>query len=188
MKCSPTNSKPEHLSVRDALSADYVRSRLTLQSDGMFVWRTSPHKVHVGKIAGGRNKGTGYWYIKIDGLGYVAHRLVWLYVHGRWPERQLDHINGIRTDNRLSNLREAETFENQQNAIPRPNVLGYIGVVEDKSKQCRMSKPYRAMIRVGGKRLYLGHYATPKEAHEAYVKAKAIHHPFQPTIRATEAA
>src|SRR5262245_25274183 len=62
----------------------------------------------------------GYVQVGVAGRTYRAHRLAWFYVHGRWPISQIDHINRIRNDNRLTNLREASAPQNAWNAVRRP--------------------------------------------------------------------
>ena len=72
----------------------------------------------IGAIVG-RQTGTvsryGYTHIRIDGVTYRAHRLAWLYMNGAWPNHQIDHINGVRGDNRIANLRDLPEGLNQQN-------------------------------------------------------------------------
>jgi hypothetical protein len=99
---------------------------------------------------------------------YKAHRLAWFYCTGEWPN-QIDHINGIRTDNRICNLRSVTSKLNANNQRPphRTNSLGVLGVVK------RPSGRFAAEIRVSGKKLYIGTYDTITEASNAY-KAKKL--------------
>lgn len=147
--------------------------------DGIFRWLVRRSNVSAGSIAGG-NHGTGYKVIGIDGRLYLAHRLAWFFVHGRWPSDQLDHINGVKDDNRLANLREATTSENHQNMpLPRNNRSGAIGV-----NHCRSTGRWVAQITTNGQRKTLGRFETVEEASKAYREAKAQFHSFQPTVRA----
>lgn len=61
--------------------------------------------------------GRGYRTLKVDGRKYLAHRLAWFYVHGEWPPRglEIDHVNRVRDDNRISNLRVVTRSENNRN-------------------------------------------------------------------------
>lgn len=88
-----------------------------------------------GDIAGSKDK-DGYLVIRIDKKLYRAHRLAFLYVYGRFPEEFTDHINGIRDDNRISNLREVTRQENMQNQKKRtrPDMSMPTGVVVNKHK------------------------------------------------------
>lgn len=123
-------------------------------------------KVQFDKPAGCSSN--GYVLIGIDKKRYVAHRLAWLYVHGVWPEYEIDHINVIRSDNRLENLREARHHENLNNIhTHKDNRSGLKGIVEHKPGI------WRARIRSSGKSYCLGLYNTPEAAHEAYKKAAA---------------
>jgi hypothetical protein len=86
---------------------------------------------------------------------------------GAWPAGQVDHLNGARTDNRWTNLREATAAVNSQNqrvAYPR-NKSGFLGVRAFRAG-------WTAQITVARKQVYLGNFSTPEAAHEAYVKAK----------------
>jgi hypothetical protein len=107
-------------------------------------------------------------------------------MHGEWPENQIDHINGVKIDNRICNLRLAMPHENQQN-LAKPSRAGgtsskYIGVT-----WCRRDKKWRAQITrpvLGVKNL--GRFDTEEKAYEAYCAAKRKFHPFQPQPRTEE--
>lgn len=118
----------------------------------------------------------GYRVVNFAWRPFRAHRLAWRIVTGNWPKVFIDHINGDRADNRWSNLREADYSVNAQNQHRpmRTNSTGYLGVMFDKR---RKSRPFRAAIRVKGKHISLGWYDSPREAYEAYLKAKAQVHP-----------
>jgi len=73
---------------------------------GVFTWITSRQKVKFGKIAGSITK-NGYVVIGLGGMSHYAHRLVFLYLNGRWPKHRIDHENSIRNDNRLKNLKKS---------------------------------------------------------------------------------
>lgn len=111
----------------------------------------------------------GYVKISIDKVNYRAHRLAWFLMTGKWPENQIDHINGIKSDNRFCNLREATHSQNNANKSKTvKNVSGYKGI-------CKVNSRWRALIKVDGKKIHLGYYDTPEEAHAAYVaKSKEL--------------
>jgi len=114
----------------------------------------------------------GYVHIRFNNKYYKAHRLVWLYEHGRFPAGEIDHINGNRADNRIENLREIGRCQNMQNQrkARSDNASGFLGVHKKGSK-------FQAIIRVNGRSMYLGIFETPEKAHEAYIEAKRIYHP-----------
>lgn len=146
---------------------------------GVFTWNiTTRGKVIKGNVAGYR--GTwGYICITLRYKHYRAHRLAWLYVTGRLPKHQIDHINGDRLDNRLCNLREATNTENRQNVGKQENnISGFTGVSWDKRKS-----KWRATIQYNRKHIFLGYFTTPELAYEAYLKAKEQYHTFNPTVR-----
>jgi HNH endonuclease/AP2 domain len=114
----------------------------------------------------------GYLVFYVCNKLYRAHRLAWLYYYGRWPEHHLDHINRIRSDNRIANLREVDDQKNAFNtSLSKNNTTGYIGVAWHKQQN-----KYRAFIKINYRQISLGLYDDPKIAHEAYLKAKAIYH------------
>jgi hypothetical protein len=114
----------------------------------------------------------GYIAISLGGRVYAAHRLAWIMSTGHWPTGEIDHMNGIRTDNRLCNLRDVTKTENRRN-LRRPqkdNTTGYLGVT-------RLKNRFLAQIKVDYARISLGVFDTPQEAHAAYVEAKRRLHP-----------
>ena len=103
---------------------------------GIFLWKNivKPARKKVGDIAGGLC--LGYVVIGINGKIYRAHRLAWLYIYGAWPNDQIDHINGVKNDNRLCNLRECNQSENNYNRkMPKNNTSGVKGVVFNKPRK-----------------------------------------------------
>jgi hypothetical protein len=146
---------------------------------GHFTWLISGQKRKFGKRAGSLNNRTGYRQIKIDGKMYQEHRLVWWYVHGYFPLNSIDHINGIRSDNRISNLREATSAENCQNRGKyKSNSSGLVGVSFFKP-----TGKWKAQIQKDGNKIHLGYHNTQEQAYEAYLKVKAELHTFQPEPR-----
>lgn len=160
--------------MRNQISAQRARELLDYDAQsGRLTWRAKPNnRIVIGTGAGrvGRN---GYIVVRLDGLNYHAHRIVWLMVHGIWPNDEIDHINGQRSDNRLSNLRDVDHARNLQNrrCADRDSASGVLGASP-------RGKRFLAQRRINGKHLYLGMFATAAEAHAAYVAANST--PDQP--------
>lgn len=111
---------------------------------------------------------TGYKVLSIYGKRYSAHRIVWLMHYGTWPSSNLDHINGIRIDNLISNLREVSCAENSKNHRPhKTNTSGVMGVVWHKR-----DKRWQAGIMVSGKTIHLGQFAEKDDAISARKQAE----------------
>lgn len=124
---------------------------------GVFTRLTGNNRVKVGSIAGCL-AGLGYSQIRIDRKKYYSHRLAFLYIEGAFPKNNTDHINGVKADNRWSNLRAVTQAENLRNQKKRnTNTSGIMGVHRHKGK-------WVAQIKVGGKLLYLGFFADFFEA------------------------
>ena len=126
-------------------------------------------RIQDGKIA----KSESYGYIRVrltfDGrqLDVPAHRMAWALCFGKWPEHQVDHINGNRSDNRLCNLREATHKQNQWNRAGHADrrKSPYAGV------HSLPNGKWRGMIMVSGKRHHLGVFDNPNDAFAAYQNA-----------------
>ena len=146
---------------------DLVKLLSYNKATGEFVWRDSAHWKVRGKKAGRIDARYGYIRIGIVRKVYQAHRLAWLYVYNEYPRQQLDHINGDRTDNRIENLRIANTAQNQQNCKKhKDNTSGFKGVSFRKG----LKKPWRAAVQTVNKYYHVGYFSTPEEASDAYLK------------------
>lgn len=135
------------------------------QSSGLFTRKkTANTRFKIGEVAGSINS-KGYLVIKIQGANYKAHRLAWLFSYGDWPTGDLDHINGVKTDNRIDNLRLASSAENNSNVTARANnKSGYKGVVFHAH-----TGKWMASCGHNKKRHYLGLFDTPHAASAAYL-------------------
>lgn len=164
------------MAIRPLSPAQAARLREVFEYDpstGVFTVKVSTAQcVKVGDVAGSLSQ-SGYWYINVDNVRYGAHRVAWLFVHGEYPDREVDHRDGVKSHNWIDNLRLATHAENLQNLKThrRDNIVGVMGVSPD-------GKKFRAQIKHAGKVVYLGSFADPKEAGAAYLKAKAEFHPF----------
>jgi hypothetical protein len=138
---------------------------------GRFTWRASQGRAKAGTRAGTLNS-TGYRYIKVEGKSHKEHRLAWLYAHSVWPTEFIDHINGIKDDNRLSNLREATNAQNLANqGKQRTNTSGHKGVSWDKQR-----KKWSAKIQINRRTIHLGVFENKEDAAEAYKTAALKYH------------
>lgn len=163
--------------VKEALSSARLKELLNYSPDtGVFTWTADVStKAHKGKVAGHLSS-MGYVKIRVDGKLESAHRLAVLYMQGSLPEEDVDHINGTRSDNRWTNLRQCSRAENCQNmGRVRSNTSGVTGVHYDKAT-CK----WMAYIGSGLKLHHLGRFSTLGEALAAREKAKAEFHTFQP--------
>ncbi len=151
-------------------------------STGEFRWKRRPNSNgswnirRAGQIAGTNFDQKGYRNIMVDGMRCYAHRLAWFYVYGEWPSRFIDHINRIRDDNRLVNLRLATSGENTRNSTKKIGKSGIRGL------SIAASGNWIARISYEGKSHHLGVFADKKEARAAYVEAaKRLHGKFART-------
>ena len=132
---------------------------------GLFNWKVAAaRRIKVGQDAGSVNS-EGYLHIRIDGEGYKVQRLAWLHFYGVWPTGVIDHINGIKDDNRLANLRDVSRRENASN-MQRHREGHLVGTCWDKRRNM-----WLAGIKINGKREFLGYHLTQELASQAYQKA-----------------
>lgn len=155
-------SSDEHQRLSDVLSYD--------ESTGLLHWKqTVARNVKIGSVAGSV-RSDGYLVVRYKGEQYPAHRLAFFLKNNRWPEGEVDHINGDKSDNRWINLREATRSENMRNRGSYiRNTSGFKGV----SKQ---GKKWRANICSNGVRTYLGCFLTKEEAFAVYQRAAREQH------------
>jgi len=133
---------------------------------GNFIWKVHTGWASPGKPAGCKTK-KGYIQIGISLKSYYAHKLAWLFVHGKYPKGEIDHINGNKADNRITNLRDVTVKENQRNAsLRKDNSSGFVGVCFYKK-----TGEWCAYIKVDGKRIHLGNFVDKELAILARKKA-----------------
>lgn len=162
-KLSKTLVLPTYARVLELLSYDL--------ETGIFTWvkpRRS-NQIKAGDEACYTSKKSKYAVITFDGVPILAHRLAWFYVNQHWPADSIDHINGVRSDNRFCNLREATPMENNNGfrARSKANTSGYTGVHFHKQRGRWVAK-----VQIFGRLLNLGLHDTPEQANTAILKAR----------------
>lgn len=153
------------------LTSSYLKSILDYDKEtGIITWIKSRKNVIIGSIAGTLNL-RGYWQIGINKKLYTAHRLAWLYEFGEFPLNLIDHINGVKTDNRINNLRDVTATVNAQNILRAQSnsKTKLLGVYKSRSG-------FSASINTNGVKVCLGTYTTAEDAHKAYIEAKSCLH------------
>lgn len=160
-----------------ATSAETVKKLLNCDiENGILTWKVWRLNIaRVGDVAGGSD-GNGYQRVMLHGKYFLSHRVVWLFANGDWPNSELDHINRIRDDNRISNLRLATASHNALNRGMRSdNTTGYKGV-----SFCKKHQKFFAQIWYNKGNHFLGFFDTPDKASVAYKNAAVIHHEIVP--------
>ena len=166
----------------------YVASLLDYNEEsGLFIWKKRNVNKHGDKIfntrfsgkVAGSNQPDGYVQISAMLNGKVvhakAHRLAWLMVYGEMPKMDIDHINQVRDDNRIENLRDVPRYLNQRNQKMRSNnTSGFTGVFFD-----RCGSKWTARVNIGGKFIGLGRFVDINEA-AAVVRAFRDKNEFSP--------
>lgn len=158
-----------------ALSA--ARLRLLFHYDpetGIFTRRVTRGSMKAGQVAGSKDV-LGYLKVMIDERFYYLHRLAWLYVYGRLPKGDLDHIDEDKGNNRIRNLRPATRGQNMVNVSRwRHNTSGFKGVHFHAA-----AKRYEAYASHQGRKIYLGLFDTPEGAYAARsAKMRELHGPY----------
>lgn len=142
------------------ITQEQLKDRLHYDPEtGLFTWIKCYHSRMVGCRAGYIQK-DGYVKIFLNGKPRSAHRLAWLYVYGELPKGEIDHLNRVRSDNRILNLRDVDRLTNHQNKkMDKRNSSGVQGVHWNKGLN-------KWMVRIGnnGKRKHLGYFENFEEA------------------------
>lgn len=144
-------------------SKDRLREILNYQPEtGVFTWK--PRKGCRSDRPLGTGNGNGYLSITVDGVRHYSHRLAWVYMWGDIPTPYIDHVNGVRDDNRIENLRPATPAENQRyRSTPQKNSRsGVIGV---------SWHAHGGKWQVHKHKRYLGLFDTVEEAVKAWEQA-----------------
>lgn len=151
------------------ITQELVRYLFTYK-DGELYWQNCP-KTHQNGTKAGYLNNTGYLRVKINQKGYLIHRLIYLAHHGHLPQ-MIDHINGNPLDNRIENLREATSCENQYNAkVRKDNYSGIKGIGWNKNK-----KKWIVRIRINGVRKTLGAFEDLELAELVILEARNKYH------------
>ena len=162
---------------------DLINSLLGYEPEtGRFFWKKDRRMGKTGKgiliaeagcDAGGVASDTGYVQIMIAKKKRFGHRIAFLLMTGFWPVGQVDHINGVRSDNRWKNLRDVPKLVNAQNlrSARVDSKLGVMGVQFHKK-----SEKYVSRITANGRKIILGYFDCAEKAGTAYLKAKRILH------------
>lgn len=142
------------------ITADEARELIAYDPEtGILTWRKSVPRCKAGTVAGAI-AADGYRRISIRRKQYSAHHVAWLIIHGEWAPEQLDHINRVRDDNRLSNLRCASPWQNQANTAKTAKAKG---IWWD-----RRAKKWHAAMKHRGQRIYIGGFLDAADAARAY--------------------
>lgn len=154
------------------LTVDKLKEVLYYCSDSGVFYRKSKDGT-IRKTPCGSTSKNGYVVIRVMNVLYYAHRLAWMYMHESFPDKHIDHVNNIRTDNRIKNLRNVSRNQNNQNLkkAQKNNKSQVLGVSFTGNR-----KPYRARICIDGKQRQIGVFFTAEEAHCAYMTEKKKHH------------
>ena len=122
---------------------------------------------------GGSLKPNGYRLVNIKGRFFQSARIVWLHQYGCWPAHQIDHINHVRDDDRLENLRDVTAQQNLHNlSATRKNNLSGVPGVRWNTRDSR----WYAIIYLSGKAIFLGSFKSFEEAVAARNAGKAKYH------------
>lgn len=163
MRADSENSGLTHAEVLEILSYNPER--------GTFHWKKDGRHRRAGDRAGSFGK-EGYYQVKIQYRNYRAGRLAWFYMTGKWPKDQIDHINGVKDDDRWCNLREATRYQNSWNRKSyKGKELPYKGVWTSP-----YTGEYWVSLMVNGKSIKRGPFRDPQIAHEAYKVLAVEHH------------
>lgn len=162
------------INARMLPTVDRLRQVLSYEPEsGRLTWLVRRGvNVKAGDAAGTDHE--GYVRIKVDGRLLLAHRIAWAMHSGCWPHDEIDHIDGNKSNNCITNLRCVGRLVNMQNQRVAPSSnrsCGLIGATWLKRKGC-----WAAQISVAGRKRHLGVFDSAEKAHGAYVAAKRLMH------------
>ena len=144
--------------------------RITYEpATGLFRWAVAGRGIIKGALAGS-DIVEGYRQVRLGFKTHRAHRLAWFLFYGVWPIGEIDHINGVRDDNRICNLREcnrSENMQNQRRSHHDNKSCGLLGVTWNKQH-----KRWQSKLQINKLRHHVGYFDSPEVAHEAYVALK----------------
>jgi len=151
------------------ITQEYLKSIISYdKTTGVFIYlKQVNNKCYIGQILNNKGK-NGYYRVSIDYKRYYLHRLAWLYEYGHFPKNKIDHIDGNKLNNALSNLRDVTDRQNSQN-LQKHREGKLVGATFCPDRAPRKKK-WRASIIINKTQTYLGYYLTEQEAHNAYVK------------------
>jgi hypothetical protein len=153
--------------MKPDITQDRLKQLLHYNPDtGKFTRLTKWGRQQIGDEPGCKSK-FGYRYIGVEGKGYTAYRLAWLYVYGNFPAGDIDHINRDPTDDRIENLRSVSHSTNLHNTFHRNPKSGHKGVYKTKENR------WQTRIRINYKMHHLGTFATIEEAVNVYKLAES---------------
>ena len=146
-------------------SLTYKRMREVVRYDrqsGLFYWKVSVGKAKRNEVAG-HTDSSGYTKISVDGVKYFAHRLAWFYCFKVWPQKNIDHVDRCRSNNRIKNLRDVgQSLNGLNGSLRRNNSSGHTGVSYDPRRDT-----WVAYVNKDGRKKHLGAYGSPKIAAQA---------------------
>ena len=152
-----------------------LREILDYEPDtGHLIWRVrTSNRITVGRIAGSAHC-AGYIQVCIDGQMFLGHRVAWFHIQGTWPAFEIDHLNGVRTDNRLVNLRDVPAAVNMQN-LRRASTRSRSGILG--VSWSHHSQKWTAQISLNNQQRNLGMFDSIEEAQAVYLSEKRRLHP-----------
>lgn len=170
----PADDEIDAALVRSLIDYDHMSGIVTWRARHESLWRSTPKRSsswecarwnsrHSGSVAGSKKRNDGYHNITIRGRHYRLHRIIWLWMTGEWPGRDIDHIDGDRSNNRWDNLRTATRGQNSANRGPHKNSKSGVKGV------CLRGGKWVARV----KQKYIGSFETLPEAMEAYEQEAA---------------
>lgn len=136
--------------------------------DGYLVWKINAStRARLGDLAGCINPSTGYWQVVYNGKKFYNHRLIWVWNYGTEPPKYIDHVDGVRDNNKINNLRASSVSQNRHNSVKRKTGLSvYKGVTLVPS-----FNKWKARITIKGKQVLLGYFDSEIQAANAYNEA-----------------